>query len=280
MLRSVRSLSLCINHDGRGKFRPSDSGIGMDMDDSDYVKKNLDYELEPFFRLRALPVKTVTVTTSDIGARAQSEAHESACAAMVAYGRQMRADILDTEGRSHVESEEGARKAKEREQAKFDTFRLAEECKLDVEFIKRLQQEDHKAATHAERKTAKAHKNLDLARNKTEAEIAVLQSRYELLKKQSDDARRLANNRKEFVQRRQAIADAQSEKAERAKVRFEGRKPEKVMKRMPKYDFRADEEDQDQEESRPDQGTVEEEWWKTGVYEGEEYWEQFVEWGE
>lgn len=225
MLRGIETLHFSFERDWErdypyGAFEYSREGVEADME----------RDIEPFLRLRALPAKNVTVVLSDNQSKERSDGTRWTLGEKLAYAEDIRIQMLNPQGADLVKLDDEVRKASERRQAK-EWAETSAEFNQDraTQALERAETLEKDAAL-AESAAKKALKKLKKAKDKTVQEMTELQNVHNVLERQASWSRNRANRAAEDAKRQQAKADDKAAKAERAKARFEGRKVKKAGK--------------------------------------------------
>jgi hypothetical protein len=227
MLRSVQNLHLCFENAWARSF----PDVGEEGDeDSDVVEAAIQRGIEPFLRLRALPLKNVTVVLSDSHPKLPPGTARWSLAEKLAYADDLRTQMLNPQGPGLVKADNESRKATERQQGKEFAERSAALHKDRAIRAFETAGDMEKAALDAESEARRELKKLKDAKTKTVNEMTELQHSYQPLKRMAEWSRSRANNAAETAKRCHIKADDKAAKAERAKARFEGRKVKKAGK--------------------------------------------------
>ncbi|KAK4697525.1 hypothetical protein P7C71_g567, partial [Lecanoromycetidae sp. Uapishka_2] len=243
MLRNVRSLQLCLDHGCNGTISQI---YASTVEARAAAQKTMIKNLEGIMNLRVPDLTQVTIIVSDdrelFLRHPEAAANRFTVAEKKDFAETLRAQLLDPRGKEAAIAADENRKAKDKLQSKEAAKLVAERFNAVAKRAAKKAAEAEEEARETEDAVEEALKNLEDA-TKNKAGIIALSKLYSIYDAHSDQVSGLrdqATCAAAEAKRWEVVAEGKAAKAERARARCEGRKPEKVAKKETKKEVKAD----------------------------------------
>lgn len=232
MLRKVRNLHLCIDQ----QLTDAVVSANVSAQTPARFRQGMTDNLVGILRLRALNASQVTVVISEdsenMASRLPQDARRWTVAEKLEYAENLRTQLLDPRGGEIAHAADEARKAKDRLKLMNESQSQAERLTARAEQASEREVEYDEEACEAEADAEEASRRLEKAKRKKSGvvDLSSLQATYYTIWDTASAKRGLATRIAADARRWEAMAKDRAEKAERAKARFDGKKPKKKGK--------------------------------------------------